>query len=40
VRHFQVVVDENIHRDVTLLLQSWVSVGQIGHEVGRQSMAV
>ena len=38
MRHFQVALDENIHREVTLMLRSWVSAGQIGHEIGRKGM--
>ncbi|MBC8228387.1 hypothetical protein H8E77_02420 [bacterium] len=38
MRHFQITVDENMPRRFTLMLRTWVSVGQIGHEVGRQSM--
>jgi len=37
-RHFQVVVDENIHREVTLMLRARVSAGQIGYEVGRKGI--
>jgi len=34
----QIVLDENVHRKVKSLLQSWITVEQIGHEVGRSGM--
>jgi hypothetical protein len=36
--HFQVLLDENMDRHVVAFLQSWITVGQIGHEVGRTGM--
>jgi len=36
--HFQILLDENMDRRVMTLLQSWITVGQIGHEVGRPGM--
>jgi len=38
MRHFQIIVDENMPRRFTLMLQSWVSAGQISYEVGRKGI--
>ncbi|MBM3243005.1 hypothetical protein FJZ31_42640 [Candidatus Poribacteria bacterium] len=38
MRHFQIIVDENMPRRFTLMLQYWVSAGQIGSEVGRKGI--
>lgn len=36
--HCQILIDENMDRKVLALLQSWITAGQIGHEVGRLGM--
>jgi len=36
--HFQILLDENMDRKVKAFLQSWITAGQIGHEVGRLAM--
>lgn len=36
--HCQILIDENMDRKVLALLQSWITAGQIGHEVGRSGM--
>lgn len=36
--HFQILLDENMDRRVMSLLQPWITVGQIGHEVGKPGM--
>ena len=38
MRHFQIIVDENMPRRFTLMLRPWVSAGQIGYEVGRKGI--
>jgi hypothetical protein len=35
---FQILLDENMDRKVLMILRSWITVGQIGHEVGRPGM--